>query len=183
MSNLLKDNIILPAWNIIKNDSKIKKFYIIPWFLSIIFLTILLIYQSIYTYVEVFWKKEEALIIILKFFHSNYVFEIIITAIIFLIIYFILIPIFEWWLIKYIDNKNKGNNISVSEAFWLWLYKFLPMFEYNNIFSEFHFISVLNGYLFSIRFIWIEYIKHLNYVFIAILIFSIIINGNLSDRI
>ena len=176
MSNLLKDNIIYPAWNIIKNDSKIKKFYIIPWFLSIIFLTILLTYQSIYTYVEIFWKREEALVIILKFFHSDYVLEVIITTIVFLIIYFIFMPIFEWWLIKYIDNKKNGNNISTSEAFWLWLYKFLPMFEYNNLFSEFQFISVLNGYLFSIRFIWIEYIKNINYIFFVILILSFIIN-------
>ena len=176
MSNLLKDNIIYPAWNIIKNDSKIKNFYIIPWFLSIIFLTILLTYQSIYTYVEIFWKREEALVIILKFFHSDYVLEVIITTIVFLIIYFIFMPIFEWWLIKYIDNKKNGNNISTSEAFWLWLYKFLPMFEYNNLFSEFQFISVLNGYLFSIRFIWIEYIKNINYIFFVILILSFIIN-------
>lgn len=176
MSNILKDNIIIPARNIIKNDSKIKKFYITPWLLSIIFLTILLVYQSIYTYVEVFWKKKEALVIILKFFHSNYVFEIITITIIFLLIYFILIPIYEWWLIKYIDNKNKGNEISTSEAFWYWLYKFLPIFEYNNIFSEFNFISILNGYLFSIRFIWIEYIKNINYIFIIIFILSLIIN-------
>ena len=176
MSNILKSNIILPAWNLIKNDSKIKKFYIIPWFLSVIFLTVLLVYQAIYTYIIIFWKKEEALVIILKFFHSDYVFEVIVISIIFLIIYITLIPIFEGWLIKYIDNKQKGNNLSISEAFWLWLYKFLPMFEYNNIFSELTFISVLNGYLFSIRFIWLEFIKYINYSFLIILLISIIIN-------
>ena len=176
MSKIIKDNIIFPAWQIIKNDNKIKNFYIIPWIISIIFLTILLVYQSIYTYVEIFWKKEKALIIILKFFHSDYVFEVVLTSIIFLIIYFFLIPIFEWWLIKYLENKNKGNNISIGEIFWLWIYKFLQMFEYNNLFSEFKFISVLNGYLFSIRFVWIEYIQRINYIFIIIFFFSFVIN-------
>jgi len=95
MGKLIREKAIIPAWNIIKNDSKIKKFYIIPGLLSIIFLTIILVYQSIYTYVEIFGKKEEALIVILKFFHSDYVFEILITGIIFLIVYFLLIPIFE----------------------------------------------------------------------------------------
>ncbi len=176
MPKLLKDKVIIPAWKIIKNDSKIKKFYLLPWLLSIIFLTVLLVYQSIYTYVEIFWKKEEALVIILKFFHSDYVFEVIITAIIFIIVYFLLTPIFEWWLIKYIHNKNEDVSLSTSEAFWEWLYRFLPIFEYNNIFSEFKIISILNGYLFTIRFIWVEFINTISYIFVGLLFLWIIVN-------
>ena len=176
MAKLLKEKIIIPAWNIIKDDTKIKKFYIFPWLLSILFLTILLVYQSIYTYVELFWKKDEALVIILKFFHSDFAFEAIISAIIFLIIYFLLLPIFEWWLIKYIDSKNTEKELSTGEAFWQWVYKFFPLFEYNNIFSEFKIISILNGYLFTIRFLWVEYIKAISYIFVVLLILWIIIN-------
>ena len=117
MAKLLKEKIIIPAWNIIKDDTKIKKFYIFPWLLSILFLTILLIYQTIYTYVELFWKKEEALVIILKLFHSDYVVEIAIWAIVFLIIYFLLTPIFEWWLIKYIHSKLQNKEMITSEPF------------------------------------------------------------------
>lgn len=176
MGKLLKENIIIPAWKIIKDDSKIKKFYLFPWLLSILFLTVLLVYQSIYTYVVLFWKKEEALEIILKFFHSNYAIEILIGSAIFLFIYFLLTPIFEWWLIKYIELKNSKNELSTSEAFWQWLYKFFPIFEYNNIFSEFKIVSILNGFLFTIRFIWIEYISTISYIFIILLFFSIILN-------
>lgn len=176
MGKLLKENIIIPAWNIIKDDTKIKKFYIIPWLLWILFLTVLLVYQSIYTYVVVFWKKEEALEIILNFFHSNYAFETIIISIIFIIIYFFLTPIFEWWLIKYISLKNTENELSSSEAFWQWLYNFFPLFEYNNIFSEFKIISILNWYLFIIRFIWVEYISQISYIFIVVLFLWIILN-------
>lgn len=176
MGKLLKENIIIPAWDIIKDDTKIKKFYIIPWLLWILFLTVLLVYQSIYTYVVVFWKKEEALEIILNFFHSNYAFETIIISIIFIIIYFFLTPIFEWWLIKYISLKNTENELSSSEAFWQWLYNFFPLFEYNNIFSEFKIISILNWYLFIIRFIWVEYISQISYIFIVVLFLWIILN-------
>jgi len=176
MAKLLKEKIIIPAWNIIKDDTKIKKFYIFPGLLSILFLTILLVYQSIYTYVIVFWKKEEALEVILKFFHSDYVLEIAIFSAIFLIVYFLLIPIFEWWLIKYINSKNTDKELSTSEAFWQWLYKFFPLFEYNNIFSEFKIISILNGYLFTIRFIWVEYISSISYIFLVLLFFWIILN-------
>lgn len=176
MPKLLKENIIIPAWNIIKDDNKIKKFYILPWLLSIIFLTVLLVYQSIYTYVELFWKKEEALVIILKFFHSDYIVEILISAIVFIIIYFLLTPIFEWWLIKYIDWKNNNKEMSKSETFGQWLYCFFPLFEYNNIFSEFKIISILNWYLFTIRFIWVDYIAAISYTFIILLILWIILN-------
>ncbi len=180
MTKLLKENIILPAWNTIKSDTKIKKFYLFPWLLSIIFLTVLLVYQSIYTYVEIFWKKEEALVIILKFFHSDYVFEILIWSVIFIIIYFLCIPIFEWWLIKYLNKKDNWEELSSSEVLWEWLYRFLPVFEYNNIFSEFKIISILNWYLFTIRFIWIEYLKVISYIFIVLLFLGIFVNIILS---
>ncbi len=176
MSNHVKDNIIIPAWNIVKNDSNLKKFYLLPWILSIIFLSALLVYQSIYTYVEIIWKKEETLIIILNFFHSDYLFEVVIIAVIFLIFYFLLSPIYEWWLIKYIQDKNTKNELNNSDAFLVWLYNFFPLFEYNNLFSEFKFISVLNWYLFIVRFVWIEYIQNISYVFLVIFFFSIILN-------
>lgn len=180
MTKLIHDKIIIPAWNIIKNDSKIKKFYILPWLLSILFLTILLVYQSIYTYVVVFGKKKEALVIILKFFHSDYVFEIAVSAIVFLVIYLLLVPIFEWGLIKYIHSKYNDKSMSMSEAFWQWLYRFAPIFEYDNIFSEFKLISILNGYLFTIRFVWVEYISAVSYTFIILFLLSMLFNILLS---
>lgn len=176
MSNILKENIILPAWKIIQNDSSIKKVYFFPGLLSIIFLTALLVYQAIYTYVEIFEKKDEAFVILLNFFHSDYLVEVIISAIIFLLVYILIMPIFEWWLIKYIDSKNKNENLDSSECLWVGVYKFFPLFEYNNIFSEFKFISIVNWYLFTIRFIWIEYIKAISYSFLIIFFFSIVLN-------
>lgn len=176
MNNLLKDKIILPWWNIVKDNTSLKKYYLFPWILSIIFLTFLLVYQSIYTYVEVFGMKEKALVLILDFFHSEYITEIAIAAAIFLIVYFFTLPIFEGWLIHYIQHKDEEEEIRWSEAFGLWMYKFFPIFEYNNIFSQFKFISILNAFLFVIRFIWIEYIHILSIIFIILLILSIIIN-------
>jgi hypothetical protein len=177
MNNELKDNIIIPARNIVKEDSKVKKFYILPWLLSIIFLTALLVYQAIYTYVVMFWNnQDEVLKKILNFLQTKYWIEAIIISIIFLIIYFLLMPIFEWGLIKYIDCKNRWDCLSSSEAFWQGIYKFLPIFEYNNIFSEFKIISILNFYLFTIRFIWIEFIQAINYLFSIIFILGLIIN-------
>jgi len=176
MTDHSKDWIIKKALELIINDDKIKKYYFIPWLFSIIFLTILLVYQSIYTYVELFWNKDKALQVILKFFHSQYAFEIIIWAIIFILLYIVVIPLFEWWLIKYIDKKESWNKCDCSENLSHWLMRFLPLFQYNNMFSEFKFMAVVNGYLFMLRFLWLEYIWALNYVFFILLIFSSIIN-------
>jgi hypothetical protein len=79
-------------------------------------------------------------------------------------------------LIKYLDEKKNWVQMNSLDAVWFWLSRFLPMFEYSNVFSEFKYISILNSYLFLIRFIWIEYIKYINYLIIFILMISTFIN-------
>lgn len=177
MNNFLKEKIIIPSWDMIKDDSNAKTFYFIPWVLSVIFLTIILVYQSIYTYVKIFWKDEwKILEMFLKILETNIWLEILIILWIFLLWYFILVPIFDAWLVKYVDRKYKKIAISKSEAFWQWIYKFLQIFEYNNFFSPFKILSILNAYLFIIRLIWIQYLQITSYVFLVIFIFWIIIN-------
>ncbi|MDD3645819.1 MAG: hypothetical protein PHH06_00260 [Candidatus Gracilibacteria bacterium] len=171
-----KKDILLPAWEIIKDDIKVKKMYLFPGLLGIIFLTVLLVYQSIYTYVVIFNKKDKALEVILNFFHSEYILETIIIAIVFLVIYLIITPIFEGALIRYIYKKDTDNYMSASDALSIGVYRFLPLFKYGNLFSEFKFMSVLNAYLFIIRFFNGEYIKEISYSFLVVLFFSIIIN-------
>lgn len=177
MNNDLKEKIILPAWESIRKDSKIKKFYILPWLLSIIFITWLLVYQVIYTYVVLFWNNQDQILkSILHFLEWKYWLEVFIIWIIFIIIYLFIIPVFEWGLIKYIYYKDIKKDISSSQAIWQWIYKFLPLFEYNNLFSEFKILSILNFYLFTIRFVWLDYLKYVNYLFLIILLFWIAIN-------
>lgn len=176
MNNFLKEKIIIPSWDMIKDDSNAKSFYFIPWILSIIFLTVILVYQTIYTYVEIFWKKDIVLKKILTILETKIWIEILIILWIFLFWYFILVPIFDAWLIKYVDRKFKNNPLTKSEAFWQWIYKFLQIFEYSNFFSPFKILSILNAYLFIIRLIWIEYLKITSYVFLIILLFGLLIN-------
>lgn len=172
-----KKDILLPAWEIIKDDIKVKKMYLFPGLLWIIFLTVILVYQSIYTYIVIFNKKDKALELILNFFHSEYILEAIIIAIVFLFIYLLITPIFEWALIRYIFKKDTDNYISTSDALSMWVYRFLPLFKYWNLFSEFKFISIINAYLFIIRFFDWEHIKEISYGFLVIFFFSIIINS------
>lgn len=174
--NPFKENIILPSLNFIKNDSKVKKFYFLPWLISIIFLTLILLYQSIYTYVKILEKEDRALEIILKVFHSSYSTEIIVTTIILFICYIIITPIFEWGLIKYIHDKTQKEDVSCADTIWFWIVRFTKLFEYNNIFSEFKFISILNWYLFSIRFFGVIYLKYITLTFIVLFLLSTVLN-------
>lgn len=171
----IKENIILPAWNLVKDDAKIKKIYFFPWLLSILFLTVLLVYQSVYTYVKVFNKQgDEALILMLDFFHSDYFVQVVIVAVIFLLLNLFVVPIFEGSLISYIDEKNKTQErVSFSNVFWVGIYRFFPLFEYNNS-SQFKTITVLNEYLFTLRFIGLDYIQYVSYIFFIFLLFSMI---------
>ena len=172
----LSQKVILPARYLVRDDWKIKRYYFIPGLLSVIFLTTLLSYQTIYTYVVIWNNKDWVLEKILHFLESKYIIEVLVAFIIFLILYFILVPIFEWWLIKYIDFKNKWTPIWSSEAFWQWLTKFLPFFEYGNLFSEFKLISIMNFFLFTIRFVGLDYIKETTIVYLILFFFWTIFN-------
>lgn len=174
-----KKDIILPAWQLIHSDAKVKKFYFLPGILSIIFMTVMLVYQSIYTYIVIAGKKNEALELILKFFEKDYFLEIAVIAVIFLLMYIFLTPIFEWALIKYIEQKDTNDSeweVSASDVLWVGLFKFLPVFEYDQMFNKFKTLSILNFYLFTIRIIWEEYLYSISIVYMIILLFGVFIN-------
>ena len=179
MSDKIKKDIIQKAWDITHDDSKIKKFYFFPGLISIIFLTLILVYQTIYTYVEIFHQEDKALRVILSVFHSGYLPEILIGTGIFLLLYMFLTPLYEGTLISYIakrDSNNSDDEVSISDSFWKWLYNFLPLFEYGNIFSQFKFMSIINVFLFCLRFIWLEYIWYLTLAFFFLLVISTMVN-------
>jgi hypothetical protein len=170
-----QNSIILSSLQLIKTDSKVKKFYFLPGFLSIIFLSVLLVYQAVYTYVVILWKKEQALEVLLEFFHSTYASETLIISIVFILIYTVIMPIFEGGLIRYIDRVEHRETPSSSDALGFWIFRFYAVFEFNNIFGMFKLVSILNGYLFVLRFLWVEYIASLSILFMIALLFSIII--------
>ncbi len=176
MDQSFTQNILNPSLELIRNDSKIKRFYFFPGLLSVIFLSVLLLYQVVYTYVILLGRKDDALELILQFFHSDYLSETLIVSTIFVILYIILIPIFEWWLIQYIDKKSGGESASRSDSIWFGVFRFYPLFEFNNTFNMFKFISIINGYLFTLRFLGLEYLTSLSIVFTIAFLFSIILN-------
>jgi hypothetical protein len=93
-----------------------------------------------------------------------------------ILLYILITPICEGALISYIDAKQHKDQVSFSDAIGVGVFRFLSIFEYNNIFSQFRFTTILNAYLFTLRLVGVEYIKQLSYVFLAALVFGTIIN-------
>jgi hypothetical protein len=160
----------------VSDDFSLKKFYLIPWFLGFTFIMGLMTYQFTYTYVELFWNKDAALQKLLNFFHSEYLIPFLITGWIFLILYFLLSPIFEVWLVHKINCKSQNIDLDSGDAIWKWMLTFRQIFDFNNTFDLLKFLSIFNIYLFSIRFVGLDYIKPISLLFIALFVIWLVVN-------
>lgn len=169
------EHILVPSLQVIRSDTKIKRFYFLPGLLSVIFLSVLLVYQVVYTYVKLLGGTDRLFQALLKIFHSQYMVEIIVTSIIFVLFYVISTPIFEWALIRYIKDSENGT-ASRSDSMWFWLVRFWVLFEYNNIFNMFKLTSIFNSFLFSLRFLGLWYIEILSLIFFIAFLLSILLN-------
>ena len=172
-------DILQPSLELIRDDTKLKKFYFFPGLFSMFFLSLILTYQWIYTYVELLWNKDEALQILLEFFHSWYIVHIFIGLAIIFLLYIVVIPVFEGALIRYIEQRKK-DSASCSESLWVGMFRFYPLFEFNSIVSIFKFISLVNAYLFALRLLWMDFIGMLNIFFLIVFLFACIINTLLA---
>lgn len=168
-------NILNPTLKLIKEDIRVKRFYFFPWLLSVLFISVLLVYQVVYTYSVLLWKEDVTFELILNLFHSAYITQMLIAAGVFIICYILLVPVFEGWLIKYIDTSITSR-ASRSDSIWHGILRFAPLFEFNNIFNMFKLMSIINWFLFSVRFLGIEYIYLLSVIFFIAFLFSIVIN-------
>ena len=71
-SNIMKEDIILPAWDTITQFHSLKKLNFLPSLAGMLWLFLVLIYQITFTYVYVFKKKDEVLSVIAQFVHTDY---------------------------------------------------------------------------------------------------------------
>jgi len=111
---------------------------------------------------------------LLGIFHSQYIVYILVWWLIAFGIYVLMVPVFEWALIRYIYQKDSGE-ASRGDSLWFWIYRFAPLFEFNNMVSIFKFVSILNAFLFILRFVGMEYLWTLSICFLIAFIFSIFI--------
>ncbi len=179
MEKNFHDTILAPALDLIKIDNKLKRFYFLPGLLSVVFMSFLLTYQIAYTYIVLLQKEWMVFEYILNLVHhTGYLSVILITVCVFVMLYIVANPVFEWALIRYIGTRDiKGpENASRSDALWLGFVRFYPLFEFNSIAGLFKFVSIFNGFLFSLRFLGLQYVVPLAIFFLIAFLFSCIIN-------
>ena len=178
-----KKEIIAPAWELINDDSKVKFYYFFPCFLSTVYYMIMLTYQFAYTYVSFSDQQQDFFQMIVDYFSEKNIVEIILVIVVFFAIYMLSTPIFEAWLIHYIDQRKKYNRISTIDALWFWTTRFMQLLSHNSIFTRFRFFFVFTSFLFVLRFVWFDtlgenpnYLKYILFIFVFYVIFSLFIN-------
>lgn len=170
----MKEDIVIPAWEVASKNAEIKIFNFFPSFLSTFYLSLILLYQVSWTYINVFNLKDQFFSMVINFVHADYFWEVLVGLGIFFIAYILITPISEGGIIALIDAESrgsKGDNKSLN--FWLskWLKYFLPIFEANNITALFKLLSILTFTIFLLRLFGMAY---MGYILIAMGIYFLL---------
>jgi len=133
--------LIAEALAYITSDIKIVRLSLITTFFHTLIIVWLLAFNVNNLLVERFskgvamWPLTETVLLFLK--ESNVIWLLIIWAIVFLIWYSILYPIWQWALVHYLHDKN----YSISSSLWKGTTSFFPMFELSALQSTFSLLS------------------------------------------
>lgn len=163
----MKEDIVIPAWEVASQSSGIKIFNFIPSLLATMYLSLILLYQVAWTYINIFNLKDEFFSIIINFVHTSYFGEVVVGFIIFFFLYILVSPIAEGGVVSLIDaecrnadSREKSINYALGRGFKY----FLPVFEANNITSLFKLLSIITFTIFLIRLLGVQY---LGFIFTA----------------
>lgn len=181
---MFTEKIILPAWELVNAPhSPLKRFYFIPSLIISIYLGIIVLYQTAFTYIFIFGMSHAFFEKILNILHGASLVYIGIFVAVAIVVYILAIPISEAGLLSLIDRiknpKSEGQHV-YTYALARGIKRFLPIFELNNLLAPFKLLSVMTFYLFALRFLGFEYIKAISIAFGGYVIFSFLVNIFLS---
>lgn|GEM_PF-2000307 len=103
---LLKEEIILPAWELVTHESLIKKFNFLPSLLSTIYLGLIILYQIAFSYVYIFRLKDQFFALVIELVHKSYFIEILVVLGCAVVLYILITPIAEIGLLSLIEKKT-----------------------------------------------------------------------------
>lgn len=174
----MRHNIVIPSFELVHNATMIKKFNFFPSFLSTLYLSVIVLYQTAFSYIYIFQKKDEFFSLVIDFIHQSYFIEVLIWLFVWFILYIIIQPIAEWWIVLLIDayNKKEANKYKISTWITQWLLNFLPLFEYHNFMWLFRLLSIITFYFLLLRVFGEWYALMISVIVFFYLIFSIIVN-------
>lgn len=89
----MKEDIVIPAWEIASKNSEIKFFNFFPSFIATFYLAIIILYQLAWSYIKIFNLKDRFFNFVVEFVHTDYFWEIITLCSICFFVYILIIPI------------------------------------------------------------------------------------------
>lgn len=105
----MKEEIVIPAWEIASNTTEIKIFNFLPSLLSTVYLSLILLYQVAWSYINIFHLKDRFFSLVITFVHADYFMEVLIGLFAFFIAYLLITPISEGGIIAIIDSVDHKN--------------------------------------------------------------------------
>ncbi len=106
----MKEEIVIPAWEVASKNTEIKIFNFFPSLLSTLYLSFILLYQVSWTYIYVFNLKDKFFSVVVDFVHTGYFTEVIIGFLLFFLGYIFVTPISQGGIIALIDAECQGKS-------------------------------------------------------------------------
>ncbi len=173
------NNLVLPAWEMLLRFTSIKKFNFIPSFIGMLWLFVILLYQTTFTYVYIFHKKDALLESLAIFAHKTYFVEVIIGLILLFVFYMIITPIAEGGIVEMIHTYRKSDGqkeLRSYEGFFRALKHYLPLFEVHNLIAIFRPLSVITFYILLLRIFGSQYFVAISLTMGGYLVFAFFMN-------
>ena len=104
----MKEDIVIPAWEVASKSSGIKIFNFLPSLLATIYLSLILLYQVAWSYINIFNLKDEFFSIIIDFVHTEYFVQVVVGFVIFFLLYVLISPIAEGGVVSLIDAECRN---------------------------------------------------------------------------
>lgn len=142
-------------------------------------LFLVITYQLTFTYVIIFKQKDAFFWALAEFAHKTYFIEVLLCFAVLFLLYILIAPLAEWWLIEMIHSYRKTDGQNPHRTFQ-WLFDgfrhFLPLFEAHNVVSIFRPLAVITFYILLLRLFGKNYFSVITWIMLIYLIFSFFIN-------
>jgi hypothetical protein len=171
-----RNEVAYPAWEFSATNvgNTAKKFNYFPSLIAAVYLTAVLFYQLFSTYSVVFGKGNQIIGIILQFFHTITVWEILSWVVIFYCLMLFFGPIAHAGVISLIDSEEHHQHQSATKALGIGLSHFFDLFELHNLVGIFNLLSVITFYAFLLRLFDFTYIGPISwFIFIYFILANI----------
>lgn len=104
----MREDIVIPAWEVASKNTEIKIFNFFPSFLSTFYLSLILLYQVSWTYINVFNLKDKFFSMVVNFVHADFFGEVLVGFLLFFFAYILITPISQGGIIALIDAESRG---------------------------------------------------------------------------